>query len=818
LKKFTLIIICFLVLIPASRLFSQEAIKKPLALTTCYAGNKVKRIYVPPPKEFYSRANRKGGAAITVKYTGFSAAGQAAVEYAAGILESVLPAGIHITVLATWEKITTAGVLAQASTTDLISGWDINAQVPYAMYPIALAEKISGKSFNKESEGDIVLFVNSSVNWYMGTDGKTLSLKYDLVTVVLHELIHGLGFIDSMTAGTTTASYGISGVPMIYDTFVENAAGKRLTDTLLFKNPSIDLKTALTSGQLYFNGPLIHYYSGARARLYAPATFDVGSSVSHLDEDTYVTINSLMTPIIDMGEAVHDPGKFTMSILGDLGWVDTRIIHTKPKDTEQHISSLNILASVKSDTTYDHNKVYVVWSFDNFNTSSSTLMFSPLSNNNYTASISIPGYETRLQYYISAEDFFGRVYKLPSYTDKYHYSVYIGTDTVKPVITHTRLTSFFEKASTIKFDATVTDNIGVDSVYLEYILNDGTPKYIGLASNGKDEYINSVYTKDLMLAGGDSIRYRIIAVDKAATPNLKSLPSAGWYTIRIEKLNPVAQKYKTDFSAASGDFYNDGFTISRPSGFSTNGLNTPHPYVSPEATGDSLGYTVTLRTPLKFDAGGMMVSFKEVVLVEPGEPGSLFGSSDFYDYVIAEGSKDFGLSWFHLGDGYDSRYYDAWLTAYNSSSDGNNSTYVPDESLLIKHYFFVRGTASVSAGDTILVRFRLFSDPYANGWGWFIGDLNVEPLIDMTSEVNYPGLVLFPNPGNGIFTVRNEGNGSAGSFRYSIFNSSGKCMLTGTGNGGSELNINISGYSPGLYFIVIYSSGGTRSIKYNLVK
>ena len=34
-----------------------------------------------------------------------------------------------------------------------------------------------------------------------------------------------------------------------------------------------------------------------------------------------------MTPYIDKGEAIHDPGKFTISILGDLGWINTRIIH-----------------------------------------------------------------------------------------------------------------------------------------------------------------------------------------------------------------------------------------------------------------------------------------------------------------------------------------------------------------------------------------------------------------------------------------------------------------------------------------------------------
>lgn len=769
--------------------------------------------------------NKKGGATVTVICSGFPAAAKTAVEYAASILQSVLPSDAHIMVHATWEKITTANVLAQASTTELIPGWDIDAQVPYAWYPVALAEKIAGKSLNSEAEGDIVLYVNSSVAWYLKTDGNVLSLKYDLVTVALHEMIHGLGFLDSMTSGSTTASYGVSGIPMIYDTFVENQAGKRLTDTMSFKNPSSDLRAALISGQLYFNGPLlknytslnINIYTITRARLYAPSTFDAGSSVSHLDETT-LQINALMTPNIDMQEAIHNPGKFTMSMLGDLGWVNTRITHNKSKDTEEHILSLPILASVKSDTVYNHNKVSLVWSFDNFITSSSTIMTSPLSDNNYTASVSIPSYGINLEYYISAEDCLGRVYKSPSYTDKYHYSVYIGIDTVKPVIIHTRLTSFFEKVNSINFEAKVTDNLGVDTVYLEYIVNDGTPSYLGLIAGGNDIYSNNLYPRALSLASGDSIRYRIIAIDKAGSPNEKLMPSAGWYTIKIESLNPIANKYSTSFSGASGDFLNDGFTISKPAGFSAYGLNTPHPYASPEASGDSITYKTTLRTPLKFDANGMMLSFSEVVMVEPGETGSTFGSSDFYDYVIPEGSKDFGKSWFPLGDGYDSRYSDVWLAAYNSSMDGQNSTYIPDESKLIKHYFFASASSSVSAGDTMMVRFRLFSDPYGHGWGWVIEDLTVEPLIDRAGEMNYPELVLFPNPGNGIFTVKDEGNGSGSPYRYRIFDSSGACLFIGTSNGGSELNINISGYSSGLYFIVLYRKDGIQHLKYNLVK
>ncbi len=58
-------------------------------------------------------------------------------------------------------------------------------------------------------------------------------------------------------------------------------------------------------------------------------------------------------------------------------------------------------------------------------------------------------------------------------------------------------------------------------------------------------------------------------------------------------------------------------------------------------SGDSIGYTAMLRTPVKFDADGMIISFLELVLVEPGEDGSVFGTPEFYDYVVVEGSREF---------------------------------------------------------------------------------------------------------------------------------------------------------------------------------
>ncbi|MCX6255031.1 MAG: hypothetical protein NTV31_11220 [Bacteroidia bacterium] len=355
-KKLLSLFIYLLIITLILPLQAQNLIKNSSVTGMCYAGNKINRIYIPPPDEFFKKAGSKGRASVTIYYnSGFTNQAMTAMDYAASILETMLPVNTKLTILASWEEISTSGVLGNSTITGFAGGWGIDALNPMAFYPVALAEKIAGENLNDDLQGDILLTINSSVNWYLGTDGKTTAQKYDLVTVVLHEICHGLGFFDSFDTDGKIGWYGISLIPMIYDTFVENITEKRLTDTLEFFNYSTGLHNELIGDQIYFEGPLLKKYtSGSRAKLHAPTTWDAGSSISHLDEKGTSEANSLMTPFIDLGEAIHNPGKFTFSILGDIGWISTRIIHKPLADTEDHLTEIVLSTTIKSDTLYDH--------------------------------------------------------------------------------------------------------------------------------------------------------------------------------------------------------------------------------------------------------------------------------------------------------------------------------------------------------------------------------------------------------------------------------------------------------------------------------
>ncbi len=231
-----------------------------------------------------------------------------------------------------------------------------------------------------------------------------------------------------------------------------------------------------------------------------------------------------------------------------------RIVHDPPGDTEEPLTEINLSATIISDTAYFSNNVGLVLSFDKFTTSDTIIMNSPPGNDIFTAKVQIPSYETNLEYYIYVEDDFRRMYRSPSFIKDFRHSVYIGTDTVKPLISHSPADYYFEVVDSVKFNAMATDNLGIDTVYIEYRINEGSLKILGLNPVGDDKFSNSLNVKKLSITSADSIGYRIIAVDKAAKANRRSLPADGYFYINFERINAVASSYHTDLRMLEDDF------------------------------------------------------------------------------------------------------------------------------------------------------------------------------------------------------------------------------------------------------------------------
>ncbi len=172
-KKLLVLITGFIFIISLPDIRAQVLTRNSSVTGVCYAGKKVTRIFIPPRKGIKERMGSKGGGTINVSYTGFTTPAQAAVAYAVDILEAMLPPDTKIFAKVSWTEISNTGVLANSSITGYAGGWGIDALDPFAFYPVTVAEKIAGKNLNEENEADIELVINSTVNWYLGTDGNT---------------------------------------------------------------------------------------------------------------------------------------------------------------------------------------------------------------------------------------------------------------------------------------------------------------------------------------------------------------------------------------------------------------------------------------------------------------------------------------------------------------------------------------------------------------------------------------------------------------------------------------------------------------------
>jgi uncharacterized repeat protein (TIGR01451 family) len=258
------------------------------------------------------------------------AGSQAAFNYAASIWESLIDSSVPIEINACWANLG-YGVLGHSATDSFHRDFS-GAPIASTWYPAALANALHGTDLNNsdsyDDDGDgadadaemEIAYSGNGISWYFGTDGATPMGQYDFVSVVLHEICHGLGFAGTMSVSGGVGSWGWgSGYPAAYDRFTENGTGDSLVDD--FPNNSAALGTQLTGNSLYFDGPNANAANGgSRPKLYAPSTWNPGSSYSHLDEIFNGTANALMTYSLDDGEAVHDPGPVTSGILQDVGW------------------------------------------------------------------------------------------------------------------------------------------------------------------------------------------------------------------------------------------------------------------------------------------------------------------------------------------------------------------------------------------------------------------------------------------------------------------------------------------------------------------
>ncbi|MCA0131408.1 T9SS type A sorting domain-containing protein [Winogradskyella alexanderae] len=305
-------------------------------------GEFVGLISIPRAPETAARMDANGTpcANFVVNYNGFTPEAQAAFQYAVDIWAHSIESSVPINISATFTPLGQGVLGAAGPATFLTVTSGAPGTQPNIFYPAALWEKIEGADRSPfggsndinadfssgyfDGNGDFV-----PTNWYFGTDANPPANQFDFVSVVLHELGHGLGFSGGWANVTPSFPDDIgtvrepnNNIPAIYTAYIENGSG---TDILSFADPSATLGSELTGNDLFCNAPTAIQQlgqGGTLPKIFAPSSWNPGSSFSHWDNATFPIgdVNSLMRSSISSGVANHNPGFITLGFFQDMGW------------------------------------------------------------------------------------------------------------------------------------------------------------------------------------------------------------------------------------------------------------------------------------------------------------------------------------------------------------------------------------------------------------------------------------------------------------------------------------------------------------------
>ena len=263
-------------------------------------------------------ANLERRSKFVVNYKNFPDWAKNQVQAAIDLWAANFDSKVEINVDATWSRSSTADILGSARP-DRYYARFTGAPDSSLWYASALANAIAGKDLDLDNP-EIIIQINSEAEWDLDGLGKPTRYEYDLKSVMFHELAHGLGFLSTSSYifdRTKGQNVGILEQPTPFDAFLQTQDGNRLAD---LPSPSFELGQALNSKLVWSGAEGIAANNGTKPVMYTPSNYDAGSSVSHLDENTFANsgTNAVMTPNLEAGEVFNEPGPILLAMMKDL--------------------------------------------------------------------------------------------------------------------------------------------------------------------------------------------------------------------------------------------------------------------------------------------------------------------------------------------------------------------------------------------------------------------------------------------------------------------------------------------------------------------
>ena len=259
-------------------------------------------------------ANLEKLSKFAITYNSFPNWARTEVQAALDTWSANFKSASDITVTATWGRSANRDVLGSARPGSYFAGF-VGAPDSTLWYPSALANSLAGKDLDRDNP-EIIIQVNSEANWNERGDDKPRTNEFDLESVILHEVAHGLGFL-STDVYDNFFGFGSLDQPTPFDAYIQTPDGRRLAD---IPTPSLELGKTLTAPLFWIgeNGKRVN--GGEKIKMYTPAIYEPGSSVSHLDETTFSKsgLDAVMTPNLDAGEVFHQPGPLLLAMMEDM--------------------------------------------------------------------------------------------------------------------------------------------------------------------------------------------------------------------------------------------------------------------------------------------------------------------------------------------------------------------------------------------------------------------------------------------------------------------------------------------------------------------
>ncbi len=216
--------------------------------------------------------------------------------------------------------------------------------------------------------------------------------------------------------------------------------------------------------------------------------------------------------------------------------------------------------------------------------------------------------------------------------------------------------------------------------------------------------------------------------------------------------------------------------------------NSDHPYI------DNSEYRTVLKYPVIVSESNRNFRYEDVAITEfDPTPGR------FYDFVAVEASSDLN-TWVRL-DTYDAERFQEWTDVFNSSPTPDiNDDLFKEQTIDLLNFF--------QAGDVVVFRFRLISDPLFNSFGWAIRSINSQEEIIVEEEIKIlEAPILYPTISTGEVFISSKTAIYNG--RVEVYGLNGLLVHTekvGTLDNSSQ-SLSLDNLRTGIYLVKVFGDG-----------